>query len=448
MSFNILDAVKNHLTPELISKSSSFLGESEGGVKKAISGILPVLLSGFISKATAGGSGAADIYNTSQQVHKSGFSGGLSNIFNDGGGMLNKGVDLLKGLFGDKLSGIIATISSFAGIKLSSASSLLSMAAPVTAGTLGKHAADNNLDASGLASLLGKQKSAILDVLPAGLGGLTSMLGLSKATDDVQSAITSKVHEIKNTAYYPAAETDTKSGGFSWLTWFIPVLLAAALAWWFLLGGKSNCNGSGSGTTENDTTSVQVSSDHNGSNPQPNAVTETLPAVTVDTLTGVIYYDLGKDIEYTLPNGAKFMAAENGFESQLLSFIQHGTIDTINKSANWYNMFDVQFKTGGNTYTGKAEAMLNNAAAILKAYPAVKIKLGGYTDNTGAAEVNKKVSQQRAEKVKADLIKMGVAADQVTEAIGYGPEFPVCEANDTPECKARNRRVACKVAVK
>jgi OmpA-OmpF porin, OOP family len=447
MSFNILDAVKNHLTPELISKSSSFLGESEGGVKKAISGILPVLVSGFIAKASTGGSGNAEMYNTAQQVHKSNFLGGLGNVFNDGGGMLNKGVDLLKGLFGDKLSGIIATISSFAGIKLSSASSLLSMAAPVTAGTLGKHAAENNLDASGLASLLSNQKSAVLDVLPAGLGGLTSMLGLSKAVD-APSAITSKVHEIKNTSYYHASDADTKSGGFSWLAWFIPVLLAAALAWWFLLGGKSNCNGSGSGTTESDTTTVPVSSDHDGSNPQPNTVTETLPAVTVDTLTGVVYYDLGKDIEYTLPNGTKFMAAENGFESQLLSFIQHGTIDTINKSANWYNMFDVQFKTGGNTYTGKAEAMLNNAAAILKAYPAVKIKLGGYTDNTGAAEVNKKVSQQRADKVKADLIKMGVAADQVTEAIGYGPEFPVCEANDTPECKARNRRVACKVAVK
>lgn len=446
MSFNILDAVKNHLTPELISKSSSFLGESEGGVKKAISGILPVLVSGFIAKASTGGSGNAEMYNTAQQVHKSDFLGGLGNVFNDGGGMLNKGVDLLKGLFGDKLSGIIATISSFAGIKLSSASSLLSMAAPVTAGTLGKHSAENNLDASGLASLLSDQKSAVLDVLPAGLGGLTSMLGLSKAAD-IPAAITSKVHEIKNTAYNPSSNADTKSGSFSWLTWFIPVLLAAALAWWFLLGGKSNCNGTGSGTAEADTT-VHVSTDLNGTNPQPNTVTETLPAVTVDTLTGVVYYDLGKDIEYTLPNGTKFMAAENGFESQLLSFIQHGTIDTINKSANWYNMFDVQFKTGGNTYTGKAEAMLNNAAAVLKAYPAVKIKLGGYTDNTGATEVNKKVSQQRADKVKADLIKMGVAADQVTEAIGYGPEFPVCEANDTPECKARNRRVACKVAVK
>jgi K(+)-stimulated pyrophosphate-energized sodium pump len=111
-------------------------------------------------------------------------------------------------------------------------------------------------------------------------------------------------------------------------------------------------------------------------------------------------------------------------------------------------MFDVQFKTGGNEYTGKAEAQLKNCAAILKAYPAVKIKLGGYTDNTGTEDVNIRVSQKRADKVKADLVKMGAKADQITEAVGYGPKFPVCEANDTPECKARNRRVACKVAVK
>jgi len=53
-------------------------------------------------------------------------------------------------------------------------------------------------------------------------------------------------------------------------------------------------------------------------------------------------------------------------------------------------MFDVQFKTGGNIYADKAEAQLKNCAAILKEYPALKIKLGGYTYNTGSANANTK----------------------------------------------------------
>jgi OmpA-OmpF porin, OOP family len=442
MSFNILDAAKGYLTPDLISKASSFLGENESGITKAVSGILPTVLSGMVSKASSGGHGATEVFNAAKETNNSGFLGGLGNVFSDGGGMLNKGVDLLKGLFGDKLSGIISTVASFAGIKTSSVSSLFSMAAPVAAGTLGKHAVDNNLDAGGLASLLSSQKSSIMNMLPAGLGGLTSMLGLGKAGDAVSAATNAGSANVKE-AYHHTENTVRKAGGLGWLTWFLPLLLAGLLAWWFLLGGKSSCNKTATGGDVSDTT-THVVSDHSGNN----TATVNLPAVTIDSLSGVISYDLGKDVEFSLPDGVKFMAAENGFESQLLGFIKNGTIDTVNKSANWFNMFDVQFKTGGNAYTGKAEAQLKNCGAILKAYPAVKIKLGGYTDNTGTAEVNTKISQQRADRVKADLIKMGATADQISEAVGYGPQFPVCEANDTPECKARNRRVACKVAVK
>jgi OmpA-OmpF porin, OOP family len=444
MSFNILDAVKGHLTPDLISKASSFLGESESGIAKAVSGILPTVLSGMVSKASSGHGGATEVFNAAKETNSSGMLGGLGNIFSDGGGMLNKGMDLLKGLFGDKLNGIIGTISSFAGIKNSSVSSLFSMAAPVAAGTLGKHAADSNLDAGGLASMLSSQKGSIMNMLPSGLSGLTSMLGLGKVGDAVSSITGAGKETVKN-VYHTTEDTVRKAGGFGWLAWLLPLLLAAALVWWFLLGGKSSCNNSGTGTKGDDTTHIATEPVVNNTD---NTTTVSLPAVKIDSLTGEVAYDLGKDIEFTLPDGAKFTAAENGFESQLFGFIKDGTIDTANKSANWFNMFDVQFKTGGNDYTGKAEAQLKNCAAILKAYPAVKIKLGGYTDNTGSAEGNVKISQKRADKVKADLIKMGATADQISEAVGYGPQFPVCEANDTPECKARNRRVACKVAVK
>lgn len=282
-------------------------------------------------------------------------------------------------------------------------------------------------------------------MLPAGLGSIASMLGISKVTDAV-SSVTGAGKEKAKEAYNYAENTVRKSGGLGWLAWLLPLLLAAALIWWFLLGGKSGCNKSPEGTVTGDTTQIVDPTITTGTDNLNTNIN--FPSVMIDSLSGLVSYDLGNDVEFSLPDGGKFMAAERGFESQLLGFIKDGTIDTVNKSANWLNMFDVQFKTGGNEYTGKAEAQLKNCAAILKAYPAVKIKLGGYTDNTGTEDANIRVSQKRADKVKADLVKMGAKADQVTESIGYGPQFPVCEANDTPECKARNRRVACKVAVK
>lgn len=226
MSFSILEVVQDQLTPRLISKASSFLEESESSVLKAISGILPTVLNGMISKS-ASPHGASAIFNVAQATYHSGFMDGLDNLFNDGGGMLNKGANILTTLFGDKINGIISTISSFAGIKTSSASSLFSMVAPIAASTLGKHAADNKLDAEGLASLLGNQKDAVIKGWPEGLGG----------------------NDTPKAKYQHADDRKEKPGRWAWLTWFIPLLLAFILVWWFFLGGKTNCRKHGAAKT-------------------------------------------------------------------------------------------------------------------------------------------------------------------------------------------------------
>ena len=58
-------------------------------------------------------------------------------------------------------------------------------------------------------------------------------------------------------------------------------------------------------------------------------------------------------------------------------------------------------------------------AAILKAYPKVKIKIGGYTDNQGDAAANLRLSDDRAKNVMAELAKLGVDPSRM-EAQGYG----------------------------
>jgi K(+)-stimulated pyrophosphate-energized sodium pump len=76
--------------------------------------------------------------------------------------------------------------------------------------------------------------------------------------------------------------------------------------------------------------------------------------------------------------------------------------------------------------------------SILKAYPAVQVRLEGYTDNTGNAEANQKLSQDRAEAVKTMLVNGGIDAGRLTTA-GYGQDKPVA-SNDTDEGRAKNRR--------
>ena len=63
----------------------------------------------------------------------------------------------------------------------------------------------------------------------------------------------------------------------------------------------------------------------------------------------------------------------------------------------------------------------------------------GHTDNTGVLEANMKLSQDRADAVKAELVKRGVDASIIT-ATGFGQENPIAD-NKTPAGRAVNRRV-------
>ncbi len=80
---------------------------------------------------------------------------------------------------------------------------------------------------------------------------------------------------------------------------------------------------------------------------------------------------------------------------------------------------------------------------ILRAYPTVKLKIGGFMD-AGPAARTQSVSTNRAEAVRTALIQMGVKPDRL-EAQGYGSQHPVCPKNDTEFCRAQNRRIAVQV---
>ncbi|MEJ0103243.1 MAG: OmpA family protein [Bacteroidota bacterium] len=430
MSFNILDAVKGYLTPDLISKASSFLGESESGVNKALSGIVPAILSGFVTKANAGGDNAKDILDIVKNAYNSDVVNGLENFTGDGGTLLNKGLSFAQVLFGDKLNSLTSSIASFAGIKSSSSASLFSVAGSLLAGVLGKHATDMNMSSSSLSSFLHAQKTNIMSMLPAGLSGITSLLGLSKIGDTIST-------EIKQTGRYAdEIVSDTKPGS-NWLLWLFLLVVAALALWYFGGKGCSNKETETTITTE-DTTIIK-----------PAETTVSTIKGTLDS-TGNFIYDIGNEKEIKLADGTVLKVGDNSTEAKLFAMLSDASwsIDTVDKTKNWVVLDRVYFETGKSILTAASEVQIKNIAAILKNFPQASIKLGGYTDNTGDASINKKVSGERVKTVASELIKRGAIAKQVTEAEGYGPGFPVCAANDTPACRAQNRRVDLKVASK
>ncbi|MEZ4359045.1 MAG: OmpA family protein [Kofleriaceae bacterium] len=148
----------------------------------------------------------------------------------------------------------------------------------------------------------------------------------------------------------------------------------------------------------------------------------------------------------TLASGVEIKGAADGVEGQLLAFIEDAG-RAVDKTT-WFNFDRLTFQTGkAELDLDKSREQLANISEILKAFPAVTLKIGGYTDNVGQPQANLKLSGDRAQAVVAALVAAGVAKERV-EGEGYGAEHPVCPANDTEACRAKNRRIAVSVRSK
>ncbi|MBC7892185.1 MAG: sodium-translocating pyrophosphatase [Sphingobacteriaceae bacterium] len=141
-----------------------------------------------------------------------------------------------------------------------------------------------------------------------------------------------------------------------------------------------------------------------------------------------------------LSSGVELNIPAKGIENNLLAFIES---DKPVDKTTWLDFDRLTFETGSATLQPASQEQLKNIAEILKAYPAVNVKLGGYTDNTGSADANLRLSNERAQSVKAELVNLGIANGRL-DAEGYGQEHPVA-SNDTPEGRAQNRRISIRV---
>lgn len=113
--------------------------------------------------------------------------------------------------------------------------------------------------------------------------------------------------------------------------------------------------------------------------------------------------------------------------------------DELNAKGRWATQ-GILFDTGKSNIKLESTPTLKKIAATLKQHPELKVEIQGHTDNVGKADANLKLSQARAEAVKATLTKeYGVGEGQLT-AKGYGDTKPSVD-NKTSEGRANNRRV-------
>lgn len=457
---NLLDIVKDQVSGSLVSQASKFLGASEDGVGKAMDGIFPALLGKVISNSEEEG-GAQKLFNMVSDMDMGGlddisglFGGGASNVAK----LMNSGSGILSSVMGNSSNGLIDTIAKFSGLKGSAASSLLKMAAPFLMSIIGKQIKAKALDAVGLGKLLGGQKSFVKNAMPSGLlgslgsgllgKGFSSIMGLAGdgvdlgkqalegATNLAGDAVGGAANLAGNTVDLGkkavggaadlagnAADTAVKTGG-SLLKWLLPALLVLAALGYF--GIRTGCNavdGAADKVVATTGDAVDAAGD---------AVAKTGEVVSKVGEGFAAAFGKIDDAAKAALDKITFTAGSVG--SQMNDYISGGFKGNANFRFN-----NLTFETGSANIAADSRVEVDNLAAILKAYPGVKIKVTGYTDNTGDAAANVQLSNARAMAVKARLMSQSIDGSRI-KTEGQGSANPVA-SNDTPEGRAQNRRI-------
>ena len=105
---------------------------------------------------------------------------------------------------------------------------------------------------------------------------------------------------------------------------------------------------------------------------------------------------------------------------------------------------NILFDSGKAIVRPKFYPEVMKLATFLKDHPSSKVVIEGYTDNVGAEDINKALSQKRATAIADVLIDSFRVSPKRVEAIGYGETNPIA-TNDTAEGRANNRRVLANV---
>ena len=355
----ILDTVRSFVTPDAAARAASLLGESETGVSRGLGAAIPAVLSGLLGKTSDAGAMRQIMSLLTDPSLDSNLTRDIGSMLSAGGLAKSPATDLgsrfLATIFGDRLGPIASALAEYAGVKSSTASALLGLAAPLVMSVLGDRVRREGLDAAGLGSLLASQRDSILAAAPAAVSGLAG-LGTPRGV--------------------PLEATPGPGawgGSRAWLGAALAGLALLALWAWAHRPGTQEVA--------------------QGLRPQG----EQTASLSVTDLPDAALFKrrLASNYELTAP--------ATGIEKLLVVFIEDPAKGV--DSAAWFNFDRLLFETNSATLKPTSQEQLRNVAEILKSYPKVKVKVGGYTDNTGNPAANQKLSQDRATAVVTELVR-------------------------------------------
>jgi outer membrane protein OmpA-like peptidoglycan-associated protein len=407
MANSMMDSILAMVTPEMKQALASRLGESpqssQGGLTTATAATLGALASkasdtGFLSQIVGmlGGGTGQSLISSLSSIASSGPSGASADLVNR----------FMPAVFGSQQGQVASAISQQSGVSASSGLGLLKMAVPLVMAYFARTQSTGGLNVSSLGNMLRAEAPNLRSYLPSDLLGAAGTTATGAATA-VQSGVTAA------------------SGAAP--RWLVPAAILGALVLaWLVIRSMSP-------PRETVRTAANVT-----------ATAVNNAATSVGNTAQAAWAALGDMMKVKLPDGSELNVPSRGVEARLVSYLNDSSAPVSDTS--WFDFDRLLFDTGKATLQPASQEQLTNIAAILKAYPQVKIRIGGYTDNTGDPAANLALSEDRANNVMAELVRLGVDPSRMS-AKGYGDANPIAD-NSTDEGRQKNRRISLRVTDK
>jgi outer membrane protein OmpA-like peptidoglycan-associated protein len=416
MANNIVELVSKELSPSLVGRLASVIGESPASTARATSTATPALLAGFAQRASSE-TGATELLSDVREGGYDRDEARSSMETLDDPSLRQHAADngrrICASTFGNRQEGLLGMLGEQTGLKRGPLTILMSLLAPLVMRVVGKQVRERNLDAKGLQTYLGGQRAAIASVLPS---------PLAKILEPEQVAPTS-IHPVARTPF--VGRRDVREIGDEArrrpLWPFLAALLAALVL--FTMARSTRRPPAVTPTAPPvqqpaakapETPTIAPPAPP----PAPPAPSVQEPAIGGGPPPG--------ELEHPSSGGVHALAlylASGGASGQKNDFVLEG----------------VTFDTSSAHLTKEGTEKVGELATLLKSHPNAKIKLVGHTDDTGQAEANRVLSEERAASVRDELVKQGIASERIDTA-GAGSEDPVAK-NDSPANREKNRRI-------
>lgn len=164
------------------------------------------------------------------------------------------------------------------------------------------------------------------------------------------------------------------------------------------------------------------------------------------------------------PKGSYIMRIQKGdyyADSVSFAIVEPGTVDSVTVQlrplpkieevieepeviiGQTFILHNMNFATNQTTILPGSEDALNTLYNFLQANPNGRIKIIGHTDSVGKDDFNQRLSEGRANAIRDELVKRGIAEDRIVTE-GRGETEPIAD-NETEEGRAQNRRVEIEI---